>query len=92
MEIPGGLVVKNLPVNRGDIGFIPAPGRLHMQASNWAREPQLLMPTLLQAHALQQEKPLQWEVCSLQLESSPYLLQLEKAHTATDTAQPKIGE
>ena len=59
MEIPGGLVVKNLPVNRGDIGFIPAPGRLHMQASNWAREPQLLMPTLLQAHALQQEKPLQ---------------------------------
>ena len=32
------------------------------------------------ACALQQEKPSQWEACAPQLESSPYLVQLEKAH------------
>ena len=31
------------------------------------------------AHTLQQEKLLQWEVCAMQLESSPCSLQLEKA-------------
>ena len=30
--------------------------------------------------ALQQEKPLQWEAWALQLESSPYSPQVEKAH------------
>ena len=33
------------------------------------------------ACVLQQEKPSQWEACTPQLESSPYLLQLEKAYT-----------
>ena len=33
------------------------------------------------ARALQQEKSPQWAACAAQLESSPYLLQLEKAHT-----------
>ena len=32
------------------------------------------------AHAPQQEKPLQWEAHAPQLASSPYSLQLEKAH------------
>ena len=32
------------------------------------------------ARALQQEKPPQWEVYALELESSPHLLQLEKVH------------
>ena len=32
-----------------------------------------------QAHALQQEKPSQWEALTPQLESSPRSLQLEKA-------------
>ena len=31
-------------------------------------------------YAPQQEKPLQWEACALQLDSSPCLLQLEKDH------------
>ena len=31
------------------------------------------------ARAPQQEKPLLWEACAPQLESSPHLLQLEKA-------------
>ena len=34
-----------------------------------------------QAHALQQEKPLQWEDGAAQLESSLHSPQLEKAHT-----------
>ena len=28
---PGGSVVKNLPVNEGDSGLIPDPGRSHLQ-------------------------------------------------------------
>ena len=29
-DFPGGAVVKNLPVNAGDTGLIPGPGRSHM--------------------------------------------------------------
>ena len=43
------------------------------------------------AHDLQ-EKPLQWEACSLWLESSPHLPQLEKACTqATKTQHTQIN-
>ena len=49
------------------------------QQSLWATT---LEPTLPRAHALQQEKPLQWEAHVLRLESSPCSLQLEKAWTA----------
>ena len=31
---PGGLVVKSLPANAGDIGLIPGLGRSHMQKDN----------------------------------------------------------
>jgi len=31
---PGGLMVKNLPVNAGDVGSIPGPGRSHTLRSN----------------------------------------------------------
>ena len=37
------------------------------------------IPRAPMARALQQEKPLQWEACALQLESSPHSLQREKA-------------
>jgi len=30
LDCPGGPVVKNLPVNAGDMSLIPALGRLHM--------------------------------------------------------------
>ena len=30
----GGLVIKNLPANSGDMGSIPGPGRSHMPWSN----------------------------------------------------------
>ena len=33
-DFPGGTVVKNLPVNAGDTGLIPGPGRSHMLRSN----------------------------------------------------------
>ena len=34
MNFPGGLVVKNLPVNAGYMGLIPGSGRSHMLWSN----------------------------------------------------------
>ena len=33
-DFPGGTVVKNLPANVGDTGWIPGPGRFHMPRSN----------------------------------------------------------
>ena len=33
-DFPGGTVVKNPPVNAGDTGSIPGPGRSHMPQSN----------------------------------------------------------
>ena len=54
-----------------------------------AWEPQILRPPAIateacvpKAHTLQQEKPLQWEARTLQLESIPILTQLERASTA----------
>ena len=34
LHFPGGTVVKNLPVNTGDTGLSPGPGRSHMPRSN----------------------------------------------------------
>ena len=95
-------MVKNLPANAGDTGSIPVLGRSYMLWCNWARapqllslyskpwEPQLLKPPWLRAHALQQEKPLQWKACTPQLESNPCLLQPEKSpHRNEDPTQPK---
>ena len=33
-DFPGGAVVKNPPVNAGNVGLIPGPGRSHMSWSN----------------------------------------------------------
>ena len=35
-DFPGGLVVKNLPANAGDAGWIPGSGRFYMPWINWA--------------------------------------------------------
>ena len=35
-DFPGDLVVKNLPVNAGDMGLIPGQGGLHMLQGSWA--------------------------------------------------------
>ena len=45
-HFPGGSMVKKLPVNAGDTGSIPDPGRSHMPWSNEAGGPQLLSPSL----------------------------------------------
>ena len=82
-SFPGGSVVKNLPANAGDTGSIPSPGRSHMPQSNWAHVPQLLS-LCSRAHALQQEKPPQWEAHRPQLE--------ESLCSKEDPAQPKINE
>ena len=55
-----------------------------------ALEPQLLKPTHPKACALQQEKPPQWKVRALQLESWPHLPKFEKGpHSSEDPAEPK---
>ena len=51
--------------------------------------PQLLKPTHPGVHALQHEKPSQWQACTPQLESSPRSPQLEKSpHSNKDPLQP----
>ena len=56
-----------------------------------AHVPELVQPLCPGAHALQQEKPPQWETLALQLESSLHSLKLEKSpHSSEDSAQPKI--
>ena len=54
---PGGSVAGNLPVNAGDTGSIPGPGRFHMQWNNLAHEPQLLSPCS-RAHGPQLLRPI----------------------------------
>ena len=78
-------MVKNLPANARDTGSIPDPGRSHMpQATKlmrhkyWAHVLQLLKSKCPWACTPQQEKSLQW-ACTLQLETRPHSLWLEKA-------------
>ena len=79
-NFPGGPVLKNLLAS-GDMGSFPGPGGSHMPQSNKAHAPQLLSPAALgRVCAPPQEKPPQWEVLPLQLESSARSPQLEKAH------------
>ena len=41
-DFPSGPVVKNPPVNAGDTGSTPGPGRFHMLRGNKAGRPQIL--------------------------------------------------
>ena len=92
---PGGPVVKNPPANAGVEALIPDPtcGESHMAWDNYGHSPQLLrIPhPRAQGETWTQEKPLQWEACTPQLESSRCSPQLEKAHVQQCIwAQPKI--
>ena len=51
LDFPGGIVVKNLPANTGDMSLIPGLGRFHMLQSNYPPVPQLLKPTHPRARA-----------------------------------------
>ena len=77
-DFSGGPVVENLPASAEDTGLIPGLGRvphameqLHVYYYYWAHAPR--------DHAPQQEKPPQWEAHVLPIDSSPFLLQVEKA-------------
>ena len=95
LGFPGGSVVKDPPTNTGDMGSIPGLGRSHMSRSHEASAPQLLKlcsraqelqllrPTCPWASALQQKRPLKWEVHAPQLEKS--------LCSNNDPAQPKIN-
>ena len=71
-------MVKNLPANAGHTGPTPSLGRSRRSQGN-------------QAHALQQEKPLQRGAHAPQLEGSPHSGQLEKRHTATEVQRSQTN-
>ena len=82
MGFPGGAVVKNPPANAGDMRSSPGLGRSHMRGATkpmrhnyWAcaLEPERhnRWAHALTAHALQQEKPLQWEAHAPQQRVAP---------------------
>ena len=95
---PGGLVFGSLPASAGGRGLIYDPGGSHMPQDTyaiahdyWDQVLQLLKLPSSKACALQQEKPLQWEVQCTTSKSSPGLPKLEKALASKeDPAQPKI--
>ena len=57
LDFPGGPMVKNPPVNTGNTGSIPGPGRCHMSQSNVGHVPPTTEPSSPRACALQQEEP-----------------------------------
>ena len=57
----------------------------------WAHVLQLLKPMCLEP-ALRNEKPPQWEVCTLQLDSSPCSETRESPHSSEDLEQSKINK
>ena len=78
-DLPSGPMVKNSPVNAGDTGSIPDPGRFLVAYRATKPECHEYWARAHSAQALQQEKAPQWEAQALQLEGSPRLPQLEKA-------------
>ena len=86
-NFPGDLVVKHLPANAGDMGSITGPGTKILHALG-----KLSPCTTITAVALQQEKPLQWEAHTSQLEGSPsFTTTREKPSCSHKPAQAKIN-
>lgn len=86
---PGGLVVKSPPDTAGtQVQSLLQEDLMRLGATELCTtttEPTLLSPGcnseawMPRTCATQQEKPLQWEPCTPQLESNPHSSQLEKA-------------
>lgn len=72
--------LRILLVSAGNMGSIPGVGRFHILWGSSVCVPQLLEPMNPRACVLQ-EKPLQWEACTLKLESSPHSPHLEEVCT-----------
>ena len=94
-DSPGGPVVGILPASAGAMGSIPGLGGFCMPWGNQACVSQLLrlapqLPKPVPKVCAPQEKPLQWEACTLQLESSPLSPQSGKPMPIReDPAQPE---
>ena len=85
LSIRTSLVAKTLPVNAGDTGLIPEPGRPHMPQSNQAPASQLLS-LCSRAH-----KPHATTTDPCTPESvHPALCNQRKAHAATNTQHSQI--
>ena len=87
MGFPGGAAVENLPDSAGlRMRSLAQEDPTRHGATKptcrnyWACSVTTTEAHVPRAHALQQEKPPQWEACTPQLENSLYLTQLEKAH------------
>ena len=87
----------HLPMQETQVWFLVGEDPTYFRATKpmgcnyWIHVPQLLRPMSPRACALRGVKSPQWEVCMLQLESSPCLLQLEESPCSSkDPAQPKI--
>ena len=74
-------MVKNPPDKAGDMGSIPGLGNIPHAEGQLSPCPTTTEPACPRACAPQLEKPPQLEARSLQLESFPHLLQVEKACT-----------
>ena len=89
MDIPGGQWLRILLPVQGTwfweestrLGAIKTHMQQILSPHSRAHRPQLLKPTYSEAHALQEEKSLQREACTLQLGSNLRLSQLEKSLT-----------
>ena len=86
-DLPGGSVAKTLPVNAGDTGLIPEPGRPHMPRSKQAPASQLLS-LCSRAH-----KPRVTTTDPCTPESvHPALCNQRQAHAATKTQHSQINK
>ena len=79
-DFPGAPVVKNLPANAGDTGSNPSPGKIPHATEQPSPGATTTEPMCPGAFVPQQEKPPQRESFTLQQETSPLWLHLEKAH------------
>ena len=90
--VPGGSVVKNLPVQETRVRSLTQENLICLGATKacgpklltlWAAATEGCVP---RARTQQQEKAPQWEACAPQLETSPLLTATrESPHTATKT-------
>ena len=89
-DFPGGLVIKNLPDNAGDMGSIPGLGRFHMLQDNQAPVPQLLSQCS-KAHEPQLLKPLRQSLCSETREAAAIRKRTHRNQRSSHSPQPEKG-
>ena len=83
---------RSLPVNAGDTGSIPVPGRFHMPQATKAPVPQLLKPMHLEPRPLQQEKSTHEKPVHPNGGHPLLTATRERPHAAIDPVQPEINK